>query len=112
MNGVYFLPFFNLLQFLHLSLYNCLRLAINYAPYFVEVRVEVLVRDEPYVEQSQFLCKKFKFCRPLRPIKKAFVDLKKVTRSAEFYRFSADCRADLDFFESPRLLSCYVRVSE
>ena len=42
----------------------------------------------------------------------AFVDLKKVTRSAEFYRFSADCRADLDFFESPGLLSCYVRVSE
>ena len=76
----YFLPFINLL---HLSVYSFLRRAINYAPKFFELFVEVLVHDEPYIEQSQ-LCKKFLFCQPLRPPRKVFANLKKVTRSAKF----------------------------
>ena len=59
--------------------------------------VEVLTCDEPYIEQSQLLCKKVLFSQSLRPLKKAFADLKKVIRSTKF------CRSDLDFFESPGL---------
>ena len=59
--------------------------------------VEVLTCDEPYIEQSQLLCKKVLFSQSLRPLRKAFADLKKVIRSTKF------CRSDLDFFESPGL---------
>ena len=43
----------------------------------MEVHVEVLKCDEPYIEQCQLLFKKFLFCRPLRPLRKAFAGLKK-----------------------------------
>ena len=38
--------------------------------------MEVLTRNEPYIEHSQLLCKNF-FFWPLRPLRKAFAHLKK-----------------------------------
>ena len=38
--------------------------------------MEVLTRNEPYIEDSQLLCKNF-FFWPLRPLRKAFAHLKK-----------------------------------
>ena len=54
--------------------------------------------DEPYIEQSQRLCKKFFFYQPLRPHRKVFADLKKSQGRQNFAGFG-----QLDFFESPGL---------
>ena len=98
--GIYFLPFFNLLHNFYLSLYNCLRCTISFAPNLLRWVGSARIWWALYWTEPASLQEFFILMTTQTP-QEGICWPKKVTRSAKFAGWLG-C-VDLYFFESPDL---------